>query len=256
MASASSGVDGTIAADGGSSLPYLPDIPQANDYISLSQLQMLGNNHTINQAWGLEPVQNRNVGDHVPLETGAEAQLGRHKKTTLRSQGSDPTTGTDELALYSKQISNLTEIVYRDPSNGTVNQLTSNGTLFDGIALSAYVIFDGNGNILKASRPDSQGNLVDTPMSYNVSSVTKTAGVDSYTITYSRALSDNNYFWCFGLTTVGTPSSGRFVAPTANATYANSVSTTFIKVSTYKAFDSGIATGDTSRITLQIYTRP
>lgn len=232
-------------------MPFLPNIPGANDYIALSQVQMLGNNHVINQAWGLAPEKNRNVGDHVSLENGPVAQLGRHKKTTYPSQGSDPTTGADELALYSKQVSSTTELVYREPSDGTVNQLTNRNALFNGLSLAVYAVFDGNGNIINASRPDSEGNLVDTPMSFNVSSITKTANVDAWQVNFTNALPTNNYF-CV-ISQVNKALRARFVALETAATYGASASTTFVRLSAYSTQDGLVVSGSTARVTLQIY---
>ena len=57
-----------------------------------------------------------------------DAHDGKHKKITVKVQGSDPTLDTGDGALYSKTVSSTTELFYKD-NNATVLQMTSGGEL-------------------------------------------------------------------------------------------------------------------------------
>ena len=100
-----------------------------------------------------------------------------HNKVTFVQQGSDPTTGVSETALYAKASGGQPELFIRRQSNGAVQQLTSPfGFSLDSIA-SAAVLFDGAGNI--------QG----TPV--NVSSVTRNSA-GNFTVTFTTPLTTTN----------------------------------------------------------------
>ena len=150
-------------------MTFDPNIPQPTDFISTSQAQVLINFSQVDTIFGI---------DHVKFSSGS-AQAGEHNKVTFVQQGSDPTTGVNELALYSKAASGQPELFVRRASNGAVQQLTSPfGFSLDSLS-SAAVIFDASGNI--------QGSAV------NVSSVTKNStGV--FTINFTSALSTTNYW--------------------------------------------------------------
>lgn len=114
-------------------MTFDPNIPQANDDISVSQGDLLTNFTDLNTVYG-------SSGDHVALN--ATTNRGKHKKVTFVSQGSDPLTDApptqeNELAMFSLEEGSDTELYLRKESNGVVNQMTKNGELF----LNVYPVF-------------------------------------------------------------------------------------------------------------------
>lgn len=107
---------------------YTANIPQSNQLIRATQAPILSNFLAINELLSV---------NHVGFSDSTN--FGKHTFTSLVFQGSDPSTSSDEMALYSKTTTttNGAEIFYRYPSNGTVVQLT--GTT------------SGNGGLLNAN---------------------------------------------------------------------------------------------------------
>jgi hypothetical protein len=92
---------------------YNNAIPNANDPFSVSQPQIKANFAQIATAFNV---------DHEDFNAVNE---GKHAKVTFPEQASDPTTSSNEVAIYSKDDgSGNTRVYYRPPSNGTVYQLT------------------------------------------------------------------------------------------------------------------------------------
>jgi len=180
---------------------YKDNIPQANDFLSKSQLEMLANHQEIQDAWGR--IEDANIGDHISLSEPEVIKRGGHKKTTLIEQGADPSTGADEIALYSKETDSLAEIHYRQESDGSTYQLTSKGGVnVGGLVLRAYVLFDLQGTIIEIETLDEEGNVVKTPASYNIDSITaNSVGVSGknvygdFTIAYENDLPTDDYIW-------------------------------------------------------------
>lgn len=108
-------------------MTYNPSIPQAEDDMSVSQGDLLTNFGELNTVYS---------EDHVALD--ASANKGKHKKASFVSQGSDPdvdspSTLENEVALFALEDGTDTEIYARRESNGDVNQVTKDGSLFMGI---------------------------------------------------------------------------------------------------------------------------
>lgn len=99
-------------------MTYNPNIPAANDLISVSQLDLLNNFQSLNSQFGTS-------GDHVALD--AASDNGKHKKSTYIEQSGDPTTAANEGAIYSKEssLTSQTEMYFRRESSGTVIEWTS-----------------------------------------------------------------------------------------------------------------------------------
>lgn len=93
---------------------FNPNIPQASDPLSISQGDLLQNNTDL-EAWS--------DVDHFPF-SDAGSDLGKHDKVTLPERAA-PTTGADELAMYSKDVAGSTELFVRKESNGVEIQMTS-----------------------------------------------------------------------------------------------------------------------------------
>lgn len=98
---------------------FSPNVPQAAQKISATQVPIMNNFQAINE---LISVNHVGFSDSV--------NFGKHNYTTFPAQGSDPATTSTEIALYSKaaSTSNGIELFYRYPSNGTVVQLSGGGS--------------------------------------------------------------------------------------------------------------------------------
>lgn len=208
-------------------MAYKPTIPASSDFISISQTEMLENFKQVGTQW---------LVDHVPLTNAEDDELGNHKKLTLVEQSSDPTTGTNYAALYSKAVGGVSELHFRN-EGGTVNQITSAGALSqNGLRLGAFVVFDLNGNILEVPGPDDdQGRPTKQKLKYNVASVTKNLPAqDDWTVTYTTSLSTANYMWVVQWYALGQADGiiprGRIVQPMNDASYANTVTAAGIRL--------------------------
>lgn len=231
-------------------MTFKPNVPQPSDYMSSSQIDLLRNNTTIEQVFNV---------NHVPMTNSLDEDRGKHKCVSFISQASDPTTTTQERAVYTKDDSGVPNLFMRGPSDGTVSKLTKDNAWMAVLKVLAYVTFDKNGNILK----DPYG----TQLSYNVASVTPGAiaaapfRFDNYTITYENALPTDNYFWNispqFGPLIQGNvvdQTKPVTVTPTVNAVYTDSVSTAFIKLSGYTVSSvSNVSIGRIATMKVVIY---
>jgi hypothetical protein len=92
-------------------MSYQPNIPQSNQLLSLSQLDLLTNFQQLNTIFG-------NV-DHVAYYP-ATSNSGKHNKSTYVQQASDPSTAAAEGAVYTKSIGGNPTLVYRNQSNGSI----------------------------------------------------------------------------------------------------------------------------------------
>jgi hypothetical protein len=94
-------------------MAYNPNIPQPSEQITKSQRDFLGNFTSIYQLYGL---------DHVNLD--ANEEVGFHEKLTLVEQGSGPTTGATESALYTKRNGVVDDLYVRQENSGTEIKIT------------------------------------------------------------------------------------------------------------------------------------
>lgn len=94
---------------------YTADVPQGTQQINNTQLPINYNFQDIHDLIGV---------NHVNFNTANT--FGEHNLLTYYNQTSDPTTNANEMALYSKSVSNSNgaELFYRYPNNGSVVQLT------------------------------------------------------------------------------------------------------------------------------------
>lgn len=101
------------------SYPFNNNVPQANQLIRVTQGPIESNFLAIN-SWVSQ--------DHVGFNDSTN--FGKHNMTTFPMQSVDPSTGSTDIALYSKASSsaNGIELFYRYPNNGSVYQLTGGGS--------------------------------------------------------------------------------------------------------------------------------
>lgn len=95
-------------------MSYSPNIPQVGDFLSISQKQILANFQSINNTFLI---------DHVALT--AVENVGQHNALTFRLQGSDPATGADQCALYTKLVTSVPQLFFRSNSNATPIQMSN-----------------------------------------------------------------------------------------------------------------------------------
>jgi len=250
---------------------YRANIPQSTDFISTSQINLINNFESVNDIYGKTPIENENVGDHVPLTTAQEDERGGHKKTTLIEQSSDSTTLVDELGLYSKDNSDITELYYREESDGTVNQVTDQGGIIvGGLVLRAYVLFDLNGNIIEVERLDEEDEKIQVPVSFNIRSIVLNTppfqGVvnfTDYTINFTNSLPTADYMWILQSfnDNVFTQLTNPVVSaqPMNDGTYSNVVTANAFRAFGYNMFKTTVANqspviGRFDRIIFQAYT--
>jgi len=94
---------------------FNPSIPQSTDDISQTQGEILTNFTQLNTIFGNE---------HVEFNDGTTANRGKHKAIRLIEQASDPSTAADEMALYTKAVSGVTELFTRGEGSGSIWQIT------------------------------------------------------------------------------------------------------------------------------------
>jgi hypothetical protein len=126
---------------------YDPTIPQSTDLISASQAQILANFAAIDSSSTGFAV------DHVTLTDASNG--GKHKKMTMVQQGSAPTTGVSEVALYTKALSGAPEMYLRRQSNGTEVLMTRGAPTAssgEGVAYGGLQIRASSGSISSQSQ--------------------------------------------------------------------------------------------------------
>lgn len=102
-------------------MTYNPAIPGPNDLLSTSQSQIQTN---FAQADSIFDV------DHFTFDSANSSNRGKHRKITmvewpqLPYVSVDPPTALDEVALYTKDVSTITQLFLRRANNGTIIQLT------------------------------------------------------------------------------------------------------------------------------------
>lgn len=94
-------------------MAYNESIPQASDNPSQSQAQILGNFQEISTAFNL---------NHGSFNS---AEQGKHTFLQMPEQVSAPATLADEGALYTKAVSAITQLFWRNESNGSEQQFTN-----------------------------------------------------------------------------------------------------------------------------------
>lgn len=93
---------------------FNPNIPQAGDFLGISQKQILSNFQAIANSW---------LENHVSLTN--VNNVGKHEVLTLRQQTVDPTTGANQSSIYNKLVSGVPQLFFRSSSNQTPIQLSN-----------------------------------------------------------------------------------------------------------------------------------
>lgn len=92
---------------------YTSNIPQPGDNPSQSQDQILQN---------FQSISTNNSVNHVAFN---DADQGKHKFLQMPEQSSAPSTGANEGGLYTKEVSSITQLFWRNESSGTEQQFTN-----------------------------------------------------------------------------------------------------------------------------------
>jgi len=226
-------------------LSYNPNKPQPGDFLSLSQRDLFRNYNVANAVFEV---------DHVPLPSEGEdsPNRGKHDRVSLRQQSSDPTTASDEIAMYSKSVGGIPQVYFRSESDGDIWQATSRSRLTAGLQLEAYVAFDYFGNIIK----DKDEN----ELKFNVSSVTKPNQAANWQINFQNNITTDFYFWVVDFFAVsgtsnlpGITNNLIVTAPTKSNAYSNSVTSSFLQLESRNE-TANITVGFVDYINVQIYT--
>lgn len=102
-------------------MAFNPNIPQPDDFQDESQTQLLANFQAL-----------KTLID-VNHETFGSANEGKHKYVTLPEQSSAPATSTNEMALYTKAVSGVTQMFLKNENSGSeVNFTSATKTTTDG----------------------------------------------------------------------------------------------------------------------------
>lgn len=96
-------------------MSFNPGIPQSSDIPAQSQAQLLTNFQQTNSVFGI---------NHVEFNNATVANRGKHKYVSMIEQGSDPATAANEVALYSKDVSAVSQLFLRREASGAVIQMS------------------------------------------------------------------------------------------------------------------------------------
>ena len=94
-------------------MAYNNAIPQASDRIKDSQSQILDNFAAIKTLVDI---------NHVTFDA---VNQGKHKYVSMPEQSSDPTTAANEVAIYTKAVSGVSQLFLRNEGDGSVVDWTS-----------------------------------------------------------------------------------------------------------------------------------
>ena len=119
-------------------------------------------------------IQERLSADHVMDES---ADDGEHVRVTLQEQASDPTNVTDKGFVYSKDVSGVTELFYKD-SDGDVTQITTTGLVNAGFATGTKMLFQQTAAPIGWTKVTGSGN--DNALRITTGTVT-TGGASNFT---------------------------------------------------------------------------
>lgn len=145
-------------------MTYRKAIPLATERPSVSQPKIKENFTQINDQFGV---------DHTELEEST--QQGKHKKVTLYEQSADPTTTSNEIAIYTKEGADGTEIYFRKENDGEVLKL---------VGLKVLAICSAN----------TAGTLINDRFNVSSCSLSVIPGpATKYRVTFANALSNANY---------------------------------------------------------------
>lgn len=96
-------------------MSFTPGIPSDGQSLGNSKPQVRGNFTVINDTMSINHVAMNSLG------------AGKHKFLQMPEQGSAPTTISNEGSLYTKEAQGITNLFWRQESNGSEIQLTNSG---------------------------------------------------------------------------------------------------------------------------------
>lgn len=110
-------------------MSFNPSIPEISNFVAISQGQLLAN---------FQQIYNAFAQNHIMLATNNQ---GRHSSLTMRVQSVDPSTASNQAALYCKLDANsVPQMFFRASSNQTPIQMTnSNLNTVNGAAGSSFM---------------------------------------------------------------------------------------------------------------------
>lgn len=231
-------------------MSFQPNIPQASDFVSLTQKQALTNYSQIYIQFGF---------DHVTFDAAEDANRGKHKKLTFPEQSSDPSTDANDYTWYTKNDSGAPELYGRGESDGTVVKWTKGARASPALRLEAYVLFDSQGNILK--------NKSNEELKFNVSSITIPNPLvngfnirDDWVVNFENNITTDKFFWVVNGFYGPGPSPNLvglygITVPYMFGTYSSAITNSMIRIITKDT--NGLNLGAlalTKIIQLQVYT--
>lgn len=234
-------------------MTFNPNIPNS---IRVSQSVISNNFNTINSQFR---------ENHVELTSSETENRGKHSGICFVQQGADPAVGAGECLLYTKDTGGAPQLYKRDP-NG-IQQFSAGAEIYSPLKVEAFVIFDRNGNIFS----QKIGKEIIT-YSFNVSTVDPGPvypqqpiyRYDSFTVNFTNPISTQYYlcvmyaFWSQLQQGVG-PQRTPVLNITQAASYSDSVSVNFLKISSYQLIDPAITSSIVSiarigYLSLTVYT--
>jgi hypothetical protein len=159
-------------------MPFLSNIPQATDQLSISQGDLLNNFGILGAIAG-----NANANS-----ASLNATVG-FNFVNFANQGADPSTGAGQIALYAKTVGGNVDLFLRNQSNGTTIDLSLGG--------QAAVI--GNGGYQKFPSGfifqwDFHNNAVNGLNTFNFPLAFPNAAIQFGVTTQSNTAADTNTF--------------------------------------------------------------
>lgn len=171
-------------------MAYKPNIPQAGDRLSISQIDISNNMGGLNASYAQDhvdlPDTSLNAGSHLRLQFPG----------TLSSS---PATGATEQAMFGMTDS---KIHLRQQNNGTSYLMTSGQWVAQGLRLEAWVMFSATLNPMPPAAitvkifENTVNGVRFMAKSANVLSVVAIDATDMhFQINFSPSLSTAEYFW-------------------------------------------------------------
>jgi hypothetical protein len=219
---------------------YTPDVPQGNQQINNTQQPININFQDISELIGI---------NHVNFNTANF--FGEHSLLTYYQQSADPTTASNEIALYSKPTtgSQSAQLFYRYPNDGSVVQLTGQATTTSsGSGGAQYINANVNGQIYYVLGYQYLTNgLI---MKWGLSQFTPTTGTSPQTFTlpipiygtipnfttaiYNYQISSNSSGGSSGTYTAPAPQGMIYVIPDSLTSFQVSMNPTVYSGTTYR----------------------
>jgi hypothetical protein len=113
-------------------MTFNPNVPQPNDLLSDSQVDILQNFSSSNTSFGI---------NHYPFDD-ATINNGKHKFVQMPVQGSTPVIAAGDGALYTRTDGGESQLFYTPDATGNTYQITRCITASSG-TFGTFTVFDG-----------------------------------------------------------------------------------------------------------------